>query len=48
MLIDLILNDKKYLSKENKDLQECIKFGNEYIRPLDSKIIIDKLNSIDK
>ena len=47
MLIKLILNDKINLSRKNTDLQECVKFGNKYIMPLDSKIIINKISLID-
>ena len=48
MLIKLILDDKKCLLRNNQELQECVKFGNEYIMPLDSKVIINKIRSIDK
>ncbi len=47
MLIKLILNDQKHLSRTNKALQECVKFGNKYIMPLDRKIISNKISLID-
>ena len=47
MLTKLILNDKQYLSKNNNELQECIKFGKQYIMPFDSKRIIDKLSALE-